>query len=1154
MNKNNFINQQVRLIPEFKNLEDALNKDISPIAVLGLSLIHKACFISAICLQNKNKALVLTDSDSQAQKLTDDLNVLGLKTLFYPSRDFNFSNSESQSREYEHQRLSVLSSIISFDYDIIVAGVEAVLQYTMPPKELSKRLCKVKLSDNLKPLELSKKFLSLGFEKSTQVDGIGQFSLRGDILDIFSPNNRQAIRIEFFRDEINAISYFDTKSQRRTESIDSVTIAPCVEILTDNPSLISEKIINLSKNISGANKLYVKEQLKNQADKIKNTKSYIVPDKFISLVYENNFTLLDYLGNEDILFELEPTNISECVRSINWHWNEDLKFHIREGNLFKDLNSFFVEDSYLNEFIKKHKTVFLDSFFTKNYSFPINKLISVKALGIPPWNSNLQTLCDDLKYTLTKNTSCVLFAGSERYAKSLVQDLKSEGFKAVYQENPKALITGGITVTTESLSYGFAFPDINLTVITQSHIKTTTKKKKINQLKNTKQIFSLSDLKQGDLIVHNAHGIGIFYGVHKLESHGTLKDYLKIQYDKGDVLYVPVTQFDMVSKYIGSNENKRVKINRLGGTEWNKTKTRAKRAVKDIAKQLTKLYSERMNTKGFAFSEDTAWQGDFESSFEYEETEDQLRCINEIKDDMESPVPMDRLLCGDVGFGKTEVALRAAFKCISDSKQCALLVPTTILAWQHYQTILKRFNRFPINVELLSRFKSQKEQEKIINDIKSGQVDMVVGTHKLVQKDVEFKDLGLVIIDEEQRFGVAQKERFKEMKKNIDVLTLSATPIPRTLNMAMSGLRDMSSIEEAPQDRYPVQTYVLEHDNTVLIDAIRRELRRNGQVYYLHNRVENIDSIAIGIKNFLPDARVETAHGKMTEQQLSQVWKKMIDNEIDVLVCTTIIETGVDIPNVNTIIIDNADKMGLAQLHQLRGRVGRSSRRAYAYLTFARDKILSEVSEKRLTAIQEFTEFGAGFKIAMRDLEIRGAGNILGGQQHGHMESIGYDLYIKLLNDAINEEKGNKISDDKDLECSIDIPVPAHIPEHYISDLSQRLNIYKRISCIRSLEDSQDVMDELIDRFGNPPKSVCYLVDIALLRANAEKYLIYEIKQQNESLLLFQQKLDMEFASKLVALMKGRIRVNASGKPYISIKLDNNDFSLDVLKNIFDNI
>ena len=642
----------------------------------------------------------------------------------------------------------------------------------------------------------------------------------------------------------------------------------------------------------------------------------------------------------------------------------------------------------------------------------------------------------------------------------------------------------------------------------------------------------------------------MFEGIHKLEMQGVTKDYLKVRYAKGDILYVPVTQLDMVSKYIGPKEEVKVRLNRLGGQDWQKAKARVRSAVKDIAKELIKLYAERMKLKGHAFPPDTGWQRDFESRFEYEETEDQLRCIQEIKEDMEKEQPMDRLLCGDVGFGKTEVALRAAFKCVTDSKQCALLVPTTILAWQHYQTVTQRFEGFPIKVEILSRFRTPKQQAEILKQLKRGEIDMIIGTHRLVQKDVQFRDLGLVIIDEEQRFGVAQKERFKSVTKNVDVLTLSATPIPRTLNMALSGIRDMSSLEEAPQDRHPVQTYVLEYDQAVINDAVRRELRRGGQVYYLHNTVESIERVAARLQAQIPEAKVGFGHGKMPEGELSEVWRRVMEQEINVLVCTTIIETGVDVPNVNTIIIEDADHMGLSQLHQIRGRVGRSSRRAYAYLTFTRNKVLSEISQKRLAAIREFTEFGSGFKIAMRDLELRGAGNILGGEQHGHMETVGYDMYLRLLGEAVSEEKGEEASS-YELECLVDVQVQAHIPEGYIESLSQRLEIYRRISDIRSQDDAMDVLDELIDRFGEPPASVKGLIDVALIRNTAASLGIYEIKQNAGALLLYQRKLDMEFVSRLIGVFKKRVLVNAGAKPYISVKLQAGDSPLETLRQVF---
>ncbi len=621
-----------------------------------------------------------------------------------------------------------------------------------------------------------------------------------------------------------------------------------------------------------------------------------------------------------------------------------------------------------------------------------------------------------------------------------------------------------------------------------------------------------------------------------------------MRYAKNDTLYVPVTQLDMVAKYIGPREDSGVKLHRLGGSEWQKAKTRVRAAVKDIAKELIVLYAQRMKQKGHAFPEDNEWQHDFESHFEYNETEDQLRCINEIKNDMESEAPMDRLLCGDVGFGKTEVALRAAFKAVCDGKQCAILVPTTILAWQHFQTIKNRFAHFPVEIGMLSRFVSPGEQKKVISGLQAGMVDIVVGTHRMISNDVKFKDLGLVIIDEEQRFGVAQKEKLKEKYPSIDVLTLSATPIPRTLNMALSGLRDMSGIDEAPGDRYPVQTYVLEQNNGVLFEAISKELRRSGQVYYLHNRVESIDRTALRLKAAFPDAAVGVAHGKMSEEALSEVWRKLIEQEIDILVCTTIIETGVDVPNANTLIIEDADRMGLAQLHQLRGRVGRSSRRAYAYFCYKPMKAISEVATQRLEAMREYTEFGSGFRIALRDLEIRGAGSILGAEQHGNLEAVGYDMYMKMLSDAISEQNGAvNVSEN---ECSIDLNIPAHIPEDYIPALSQRLGMYRRIASIRTKEDISDVTDELCDRFGEPPKPVLGLMDIAYLRSVAAECGVTEVREQNDMLLLFINQINPETVSKMAAAFGRDFFLSAGAKPYFSIRQKKSASALPLLEKI----
>ena len=768
-----------------------------------------------------------------------------------------------------------------------------------------------------------------------------------------------------------------------------------------------------------------------------------------------------------------------------------------------------------------------------------------------PWSGNSASLIGDLEDIGYGSMAVVILAGTEKGAENLCALLNDKGVNARYADSIEKAERGFVTVLPGVLSAGIEYPEQHFILYTLGAVNTVPKKKHRRAPKDGKAVYSLSELSPGEYVVHSIHGIGIYRGIRKMDVQGLLKDYIMIEYAKGDNLYVPVTQLDLVAKYIGPKENSRVKLNRLGSKEWQNAKRRVKTAAKEMARELIDLYAKRMQVQGHAFSADAEWQHDFEAGFPYEETDDQLRCCDEIKHDMERAIPMDRLLCGDVGFGKTEVALRAAFKCVSDSKQCALLCPTTILAWQHYQTVLNRFDGYPIRVELLSRFRSPAQQKEILEKLSRGEIDMIIGTHRLVQKDVKFRDLGLAIIDEEQRFGVAQKEHFKEMRKNIDILTLSATPIPRTLNMAMSGIRDMSVIEEAPLDRHPVQTYVLEHDTAVVHEAIRRELRRGGQVFYLYNDVAGISAKAIRISEAIPEANVAVGHGKMSEQELSEVWRRMLNQEINVLVCTTIIETGVDLPNANTLIIENADRFGLSQLHQIRGRVGRSPRRAYAYFTYNGGKVLSDISQKRLTAIREFTEFGSGFKIAMRDLELRGAGNILGAEQHGHMEDVGYDMYLKLLGEAVREEKGEQPADTEEHDCLIDVQVQAHIPESYIESLSNRLDAYRRIADIRSVEDSRDVIDEFLDRYGDVPDAVTGLIDIALVRNRAAAMGIYEIRQNDSVLMLYLSDIRRKEVPALIGRLPGRAMLSAGGKPYIAVRMNKGERVPDVLKTIF---
>ena len=929
-------------------------------------------------------------------------------------------------------------------------------------------------------------------------------------------------------------------------------LAPSVEVLVDNPSELADKIEKHASSLRGKTAPKAKEILQMECDQLRNGRHFHCADKYITMLYDRTATLLDYFSlNDTLVFVSEFHKGKERIRTTQWQWAEDVKEYLEEGVLCRGLDTYSGDWIYIQSQLEKRSTVCLEAFVRGTYEVPVRTLLNITARQLSVWGGSIALLEEDLQAMQSSGLTCIVLGGTEKTASNIATDLKEKGLSVVYMPDMSEIPDKGVIIRTGTLSAGMEFPAAGFGIITHGrHTGKAAAKKRKN--KHAQELYSLSELTVGDYIVHASHGIGVFEGIHKINMQGVVKDYIKVRYAKKDTLYVPVTQLDLVSKYIGPREDATVKLSKLGGQDWQKTKARVRSAVKDMAKELIRLYAQRMQAKGHAFSPDTEWQRDFEAHFEFEETEDQLRCIKEIKHDMELSSPMDRLLCGDVGFGKTEVALRAAFKCVSDSCQCALLVPTTILAWQHYQNISKRMEGFPVRIELLSRFRTPKQQEDILKRLKRGEIDMIVGTHRLVSKDVQFHNLGLLIVDEEQRFGVAQKERLKDSYKNVDVLTLSATPIPRTLNMALSGIRDMSVIEEAPHDRHPVQTYVLEHDQGIICDAIRRELRRGGQAYYLHNNVESIERVAASLQNQIPEAKVGFAHGKMTESELSEIWRKLLEQEIDVLVCTTIIETGVDVPNVNTLIIENADCMGLSQLHQIRGRVGRSSRRAYAYFTFTRNKILTEVAQKRLSAIREFTEFGSGFKIAMRDLEIRGAGNILGGEQHGHMETVGYDLYLKLLGEAVKMEKGELPSAPVDNECLVDMQVQAHIPERYIENLSQRLDIYRRIAGIKNQDDALDVLDELTDRFGKPPVSVQGLIDIALLRNMASQIGIFEVKQRDDYIMLYREPMNMEFLEPLIKILKGRVKLSAGNKPYVSVKVTGKETPLQTLKQVLE--
>lgn len=1120
---------------EFLSLCQSANTLGAPIGAIGLADINKVHIIHSMCEKLGKKAFVIVPDEATAVRFYENLSQLQDGVLLYSKREFTLLDVEGISREYEQIRLGVLSRILEGSYTAVIASVQAASQLTMPPNALLERTFTIKKDDEIDVDDVVNRLVKAGYSRFDQVDGTSQFAVRGGLIDIFPPSLDEPVRIELWGDTVDSIASFDIATQRRTDMVDEVKITPATEVLFDSKEEQAKRIDELARSLKGK-AIKARDRLYQDVEKLKQGISLRCNDKYLPLAYNSN-GLFDYF--EGMLFVCETSKVKERSQSQTKLMNEELKWLLEDGIICRGIDKFNLSFDEISAVYENNNAIYLDSFARGSFDTPVSHLSNFVCQSANPWSGTLSQLKDELFPLIASKYAIVIMAGTSRAGKALANDIIEMGYDAVFcEKRPSEFQKGVVTILTGTLTAGIQLMSCKFALIT--HTRTNQTKKKHKKVESKNAIHSLDELVVGDYIVHNVHGIGVFDGIHTLELDGIRKDYIKISYAKGDTLYVPVTQLDLVSKYIGPNDNTaRVKVSRLGSGDWSRAKQKVRLSVQNMAKELIALYSKRMNTKGYAFTEDTDLQRDFELRFEYDETEDQLRCADEIKADMEKSAPMDRLLCGDVGFGKTEVALRACFKCIGDGKQCAILVPTTVLAMQHYQTALKRLEPYPVRVEMLSRFVSPTKQKEILKDLADGKVDLVIGTHRIISKDIKFNDLGLLVVDEEQRFGVAQKEKIKEKFPRVDVLTLSATPIPRTLNMAMSGIRDMSVLEEAPGDRRPIQTYVMEYDFGVLVEAMEKELARGGQCYFLHNNIDSIELRATQIKKAIPDATIGIAHGQMTEEQLSDVWEKLINGEIDILVCTTIIETGVDVSNVNTLIIENSDKMGLAQLHQIRGRVGRSSRRGYAYLTFTKGKELSEIATKRLQAIREYTEFGSGFKIAMRDLEIRGAGSLLGNKQHGHMESVGYDMYIKLLEEAVMEEKGEEQTSSVDKECLIDLPIDANIPEKYIESTPARLAIYKRIANIRNEEDANDVYDELTDRFGVPPMSVYGLVEVALIRNTAIKLGIAEIKTFGSAIRFFFDDVKIEYLIALNKAMPNKASFNQSKKPYIQIMLDN---------------
>ena len=1136
MNNLSFVPSIAESTEEYKSLVNSIKNHRLPAAVTGLAAIHKNHFTAALSSTLKRKILFIAADESEAVRLCDDLGKMGLRACFCPARDIELRPLAGRSHEYERSRIETLSRIVKEEFDVAVVCADGASQLTVPPEELQERMITIAAGSEV-PVDSCVNALSAaGYERCDMVEGAGQFSLRGGILDFYPPDSPHPVRADFWGDTVDTLQYFDIDTQRSMEPVEEIHLLPAAELIITDNAVLAGKLRTLARSLRGKAAAAAKENLLREADDIESGVNCGSPDRYISMLCSYEATIFDYMPKNSLTIVSEHVSVQEKMRNSEAFINEEIKNLLTDGVLCKGMDKFTL--SYGEFMAKLGKAVYFETFTRGGYEFDLQSLINVNARQHPVWSGKTSDLIEELQSLLSGGNAIILLGGTPRSCDGLYEDLKKAGLPAVRDNAPKPPLFKGVTIAEGGLSGGFEYFSVGTVLLSWGrYVNPTSEKPKTRRQKNSLDLQNLNELTLGDYVVHSSYGVGTFGGIQKIKSDGITKDFIKINYAKSDVLYVPITQLDMVSKYVGGKEGAAVKINRLGSDEWKNQKRRVQKHVKDIADKLVKIYAERMKAKGYAFDRDTEWQREFEDRFEYPETFDQLKAAEEIKHDMERPVPMDRLLCGDVGFGKTEVALRAAFKCMIEGRQCAILVPTTILAWQHFKTAAARFDAYPFRVELLSRFRSTKQQEEILRRLKRGDIDLIIGTHKLIQKNVEFNDLGLAIIDEEQRFGVAQKEKFKEKYPAVDILTLSATPIPRTLNMAMSGLRDISSLDEPPQDRHPVQTYIIDHDDGMIAEAIHRELRRGGQVFYLHNKIEDIERTAEKVSKMAPEARIVVGHGQMHEDALSEVWRKLLDHEADILVCTTIIETGVDIPNCNTLVIENACNFGLAQLHQIRGRVGRSSRRAYAYLTVPPFKSLTETASKRLQAIREFTEFGSGIKIAMRDLQIRGAGNLLGADQSGQVESVGYDMYMKMLSAAVRSARGEAPLA-QDVECLVDIRIEAHIPESYIESSQLRLEVYRMIASVRNETDAMDVIDELIDRFGEPPKAVLGLITVSQLRSAAAEAGIHEIRQSEDKYLLYSKNLNLEVFARLAEKLPKRVTIVDKTPPYITVKVN----------------
>jgi len=1137
-------------ITEYKALCTAIAQGKSA-AVTGVGQINRSHMIAGLLKDCEKPMVLLCQDEMAARRLQEELKCfLGSTLPILPGRELTLYDAAVVSRAWEQKRLRQLYDLASGKTRAQILTWESLSLRTMPRRVLQKAAFTLRTGEEYTIQDLVAKLTAAGYTRCALVEGVGQFAIRGGILDLYSPAEDLPVRAEFFGDELDTMGYFEPDTQRRKENTDSITVAPIAETLphlhpggTEGLCRDIRNLISRQRRRKNINEALI-STLEKDLEKYENGVNNPASDRYMSLIYPESATAAQYIPEDALWIVCDHAAIHRTARSRTDEIGMQLDGLLQNGTVAGELCDFVCQWEDFCAQLQGKTTVYFDAFGGSSYpeDCPPKVLLPVTAKQLPGYGGNLDTAAADLGHYQRADFGSLVLCGSRRRAELMQELLRDKGISAFLciplTSMPKP---GQILLAEGTLPHGMEYPMNKLAVLTEGQLIARGEPRRKAPKKaatNRQKLNSFTDLTPGDLVVHENYGIGRFVAMEQIRVEGAIKDYIKIAYQGSDTLFVPATQLDMVSKYIGGGgEDATVKLNKIGSDAWQKTKAKARKAAKDMAAELIQLYAARKRQPGFAFAADAPWQKEFEDNFPYPETDDQLRCIADIKHDMETPTPMDRLLCGDVGFGKTEVALRAAMKAIMDGKQVAILVPTTVLAQQHYQTAVGRFRGFPVNIDVLSRFRTPKQQQRTLQNLRSGSVDLIIGTHKLLQKSVQFKDLGLLIVDEEQRFGVSHKERLKEISKGVDVLTLSATPIPRTLNMALSGIRDMSTLEEPPADRYPVQTFVMEHNNAILDDAIRREVERGGQVYYLHNRTETIDQCAGALKRRIPGLSVAVAHGQMGEDALSDVMQAMTEGEIQVLVCTTIIETGLDIPNANTLIIENADRFGLSQLHQLRGRVGRSTRHAYAYFTYKPDKNLTEIAEKRLSAIRDFAEFGSGFKIAMRDLEIRGAGNLLGSEQSGHMMSVGYDMYLKLLDEAVLEERGEA---PKAPDCTADLNITANVDKDYVSRGEERMDLYRRMAAVRTQEDADDLLDEIVDRYGEPPKGVLNLIDIALLRAKAREVGIKDIRQKAGDVLFTLHNLNFEAVSALCADpdYKNRVSFLATAKePTLRLKL-----------------